>query len=133
MAAITESSASLKFSRERVWSLGPTAVMSSSRALDDVGCRKRRERCSRCLSLQRALRPASPRRKIFLIFNRLRLQHLLTRCVTTPSSIEESSHASFSDSSCSPLWLKNFFHCSLETRFAASSCTFFSGTLRSRM
>lgn len=88
MAAITKSSASLKFSRERVWSLGPTAVMSSSRALDDVGCEKRRERCSRCLNLQRALRAASPRRKHFLIFRRLRLGHLLTRCVKISSSIE---------------------------------------------
>lgn len=88
MAAITELSASLKFSRERVWSLGPTEVMSSSRASDDVDCGKRRERCSRCLNLQRALRAASPRRKHFLIFKRLRLQHLLTRFVRVSSSIE---------------------------------------------
>ena len=88
MAAITESPASLKLSRERVWSLGPTKVMSPSRALDDVGCGKRRERCSRYLNLERALRVASPRRKHFFIFKRLRLRHLLTRCVRVSSSIE---------------------------------------------
>lgn len=88
MAARTESSASLKLSRERVWRPDPTEVMSSSRALDDVNCGKRRERCSRCLNLQRALRAASPRRKHFFIFKRLRLGHLLTRCVRVSSSIE---------------------------------------------
>ena len=73
MVERTSSSASVKFSRERVLRLGPILEMSSARASEEVGVGKRRERRSSCFKSFMALRAASVRRKHFLSFRRVRL------------------------------------------------------------
>ena len=69
----TSSSASVKFSRERVLRFGPIEEMRLTRVSEEAGVGRRRDRCSSCFKSTRALRATSVRRKHFFSFRRLRL------------------------------------------------------------
>lgn len=84
----TLSSASSKFSRDKVRRCDPTVATRSARATEEVGDVNLRDKCSSCFSSEIAPSDGSPRRKHFFIFRRWRFGQFWIRCMNVLSSME---------------------------------------------